>query len=99
MFNSENEVQTNFVRVQFDIEKTVYNVSNPVAECVNTSDSCVIDLDFFSSEKLVLELPVVQNESLWNEEYVVVSECEPRTAVYAVFVVLVPVLVVFFAFA
>ncbi|CAH1186507.1 unnamed protein product [Phyllotreta striolata] len=98
VFNSENEVQTNFVRVQFDIDKTVYNVSNAVAECLNKSESCSIDLDFFSSEKLVMELPVVQNESLWNEEYVVVSECEPRTAIYAVFVVLVPILVVFFAF-
>nr|XP_023014593.1 uncharacterized protein LOC111504309 [Leptinotarsa decemlineata] len=99
VFNSENEVVTNYVRVHFEIEKTVYNVSNPVAYCVNKSTSCSIDLDFFSSEKLVMELPVNGNESLWNEEYIVVSECEPRTAVYAVFILLVPIMVGLFAFS
>ncbi|KAG5872196.1 Protein of unknown function DUF4793, partial [Gonioctena quinquepunctata] len=99
VFNSENEVQTNYVRVHFEIEKTVYNVSNPIAYCINKSESCSMDLDFFSSQKLVMELPVNENETLWNEEFIVVSECEPRTAVYAAFVLLVPILVGLFAFS
>lgn len=58
-----------------------------------------MDLKFFSSEKLVMELPVKENSNLWNEEFVVISECEPRTAIYAVCVIAVPVLVILFAFS
>ncbi|XP_056635740.1 uncharacterized protein LOC130444560 isoform X2 [Diorhabda sublineata] len=99
VFNSENEVQTNYVRVKFDIEKTVYNVSNSVSKCINVSESCSLDLTFFSHQKLVLELPLQNNETLWNEEFVVLSECEPRGAIYAIFVILVPIIFIFFAFS
>lgn len=74
-------------------------MSNPVAGCSNSSEKCAVDLRFFSSEKLVMELPVQSNETLWNEEYVVISECEPRTAIYVVCVIAVPVFVVLFAFS
>ncbi|XP_019866768.2 uncharacterized protein LOC109595790 isoform X2 [Aethina tumida] len=99
VFSSENEVQPNYIRVQFRLKKTVYNVSNPVEVCKNTSETCAVNLKFFSSEKLVMELPVKDNETLWNEEFVVVSECEPRTAIYIVSVLTVPVLVLLFAFS
>lgn len=98
VFNSENEIQPNYIRVQFDLEKAVYNVSNPVAFCANSSESCALDLNFFSSEKLVMELPVNENQTLWNEEFIVVSECEPRTVLYAICVIAVPILVILFAF-
>ncbi|CAH1163985.1 unnamed protein product [Phaedon cochleariae] len=96
VFNSENEVVTNYIRVNFNIEKTVYDISNPVARCINDSE-CALNLDFFSSEKLVMELPLNRNDSLHNEEFIVISECEPRTALYAVFVILIPILIVTFA--
>lgn len=98
VFNSENEIQPNYIRVQFDLEKAVYNISNPVAYCTNSSKSCALDLNFFSSEKLVMELLVNENQTLWNEEFIVVSECEPRTALYAICVIAVPVFVIMFAF-
>ncbi|XP_044263586.1 uncharacterized protein LOC123010618 isoform X2 [Tribolium madens] len=99
VFNSENEVQTNYIRVQFHLNKAVYNVSNAVSTCLNSSAACAMDLKFFSSEKLVMELPVKENGNLWNEEFVVISECEPRTAIYAICVIAVPVLVILFAFS
>ncbi|CAH0550079.1 unnamed protein product [Brassicogethes aeneus] len=99
VFNSENEVQKNYIRVQFNINKAVYNVSNPVESCKNSSQTCALNLKFFSSEKLVMELPVKDNDTLWNEEFVVISECEPRTAIYVVSVLTVPVLVLLFAFS
>jgi peptidyl-prolyl cis-trans isomerase SDCCAG10 len=92
-------VQTNYIRVQFHLNKAVYNVSNAVSTCMNSSETCAMDLKFFSSEKLVMELPVRENSSLWNEEFVVVSECEPRTILYAMCVIAVPVLVILFAFS
>lgn len=98
MFNSENEIQPNYIRVLFHIKKAVYNVSNSVEVCANSSDRCAVNLKFFSSEKLVMELPVQGNDSLWNEEYVVVSECEPRTAIYVICIIAVPIFVVLFGF-
>lgn len=98
VFNSENEIQDNYLRVLFHLKKTYYNVSEPVAACSNSSEKCAVPLRFFSSEKLVMELPVQNNDTLWNEEYVVVSECEPRTALYVICVIAVPVLVILFAF-
>lgn len=98
VFNSENEVQTNYLRVHFELEKRMYNVSNSMAACRNSTELCSLPLDFFSREKVVLELPVRPNESLWNEEFIVVSTCEPRTALYLSCVLAVPVFILFFAF-
>lgn len=98
MFNSENEIQPNYIRVLFHIKKAVYNLTDPVEVCSNSSDTCAMNLKFFSSEKLVMELPVQGNDSMWNEEYVVISECEPRTAIYVFCVIAVPIFVVLFGF-
>lgn len=98
VFNSENEIQPNYIRVLFHIKKAVYNLTDPVEVCSNSSDTCAMNLKFFSSEKLVMELPVQGNDSMWNEEYVVISECEPRTAIYVFCVIAVPIFVVLFGF-
>lgn len=98
VFNSENEVQDNYIRVKFDIQKTVYNVSNSIQSCNNATDVCRLPLNFFSNQKVVFELPLNSNETLWNEEYVVISECEPRTAIYLVCVISVPLMILLFAF-
>lgn len=98
VFNSENEVQDNFIRVKFDIQKTVYNVSNSIQSCNNATEECRLSLNFFSNQKVVFELPVNSNETLWNEEFIVISECEPRTIIYLVCVISVPMLILLFAF-
>lgn len=98
VFNSENEVQDNYIRVKFNIQKTVYNVSNSIQSCSNATKECKLPLNFFSNEKVVFELPINNNETLWNEEYVVISECEPRTAIYLICVISVPLMILFFAF-
>lgn len=98
VFNSENEIQPNYLRVNFDLLKTVYNISNPVHECKNSTRECSLPFRLFSNEKTVLELPLSGNDSQWNQEYVVVSTCEPRTAVYLICIMLVPLLILVFAF-
>lgn len=98
VFNSENEVQDNYIRVKFEIQKTVYNVSNSIQSCNNATGECRLSLNFFSNEKVVFELPVNSNETLWNEEYIVISECEPRTLIYLICVISVPMLILLFAF-
>jgi hypothetical protein len=48
--------------------------------------------------QVILELPVKSNDSLWNEEFLAVSTCEPRTALYIICVLAVPFLIILFAF-
>jgi peptidyl-prolyl cis-trans isomerase SDCCAG10 len=111
VFNSENEIKENLISAEFSLVRTTYDTSRRVAQCDNTTD-CVFPLDFFSSEKVVLEVPVAfgregpndsndTSDSMakhWNEEYLVVSTCEPRTSIYLFCMMLVPVLVLTFAF-
>ncbi|KAJ6644651.1 Larval cuticle protein LCP-30 [Pseudolycoriella hygida] len=98
VFNSENEVQENYVRVDFDLQKTMYDVSDAEYRCYNSTIECSLPLNFFSKQKVVFELPLKNNESLWNEEFIVTSECEPRTIVYLICVLSVPLLILLFAF-
>ncbi|XP_018317849.1 uncharacterized protein [Mycetomoellerius zeteki] len=98
VFNSENEIQPNYVRVKFDLLKTVYNTSNPVHVCKNSTKECSLPFKIFSNERTVLELPLSGNDSQWNEEYIGVSVCEPRTMVYTICVIMVPLLILCFAF-
>ncbi|XP_053620129.1 uncharacterized protein LOC128680765 isoform X2 [Plodia interpunctella] len=99
VFNSENEVQTNFIKAKFDLQKTRYDVARTaLRECKNSTERCDLSLDIFSSQKVVLEVPLRNNESLWNEQFVIVSECEPRTSVYLFCVIAVPILILVFAF-
>ncbi|XP_078032859.1 uncharacterized protein LOC144467784 [Augochlora pura] len=98
VFNSENEIQPNYLRVNFDLLKTVYNISNAVHECKNSTTECSLPFRLFSNERTVLELPLSGNDSQWNQEYVVVSTCEPRTAIYLLCIIMVPLLILVFAF-
>ncbi|KAB0803475.1 hypothetical protein PPYR_00445 [Photinus pyralis] len=98
IFNSENEVQVNYIRLRFQLNKTVYDVSSRTSFCENQTNSCALDLKFFSNEKTVMEVPITSNQSRWNEEFVVVSECQPRTIIYMCCAVSVPILIMLFAF-
>ncbi|XP_038218083.1 uncharacterized protein LOC119836720 [Zerene cesonia] len=99
VFNSENEVQKNFIKAKFDLQKTRYDIARTtLRECRNSTDRCDLSLDIFSTQKVVLELPLRNNDSLWNEQFVIISECEPRTSVYLFCVIAVPVLIMMFAF-
>ncbi|XP_034826297.1 uncharacterized protein [Maniola hyperantus] len=99
VFNSENEVQRNYIRARFDLQKTRYDIARTtLRECRNSTERCDLSLDIFSSQKVVLELPLRNNDSLWNEQFVIVSECEPRTSVYLTCVIAVPILILLFAF-
>lgn len=98
VFNSENEIQPNYLRVRFDLLKTVYDISDPVHACLNSTAECSLPFKIFSNERTVLELPLSGNDSQWNEEYVVVSMCEPRTSIYLLCIISVPLLILIFAF-
>lgn len=86
------------MRIKFDLVKKTYNTSNSVHSCKNSTKECSLPFSFFSWEKTVLELPLTGNDSQWNEDYVVVSRCEPRTSLYLVCIISVPILILIFAF-
>ena len=98
VYNSENEIQTNYLRIQFDLLKTSYNTTGSIFECKNETRECSLPMKFFSSERTVLELPLSGNDSHWNEEYVVISTCEPRTSMYIISILIVPFLILIFAY-
>uniref|UniRef100_A0A1B6DZJ1 E3 ubiquitin-protein ligase APD1-4 middle domain-containing protein n=1 Tax=Clastoptera arizonana TaxID=38151 RepID=A0A1B6DZJ1_9HEMI len=98
VFNSENEIQSNFIHVHFRLEKTTYNISQTRESCKNQTGPCSLPLKFWSNDKVVIELPVRKNDSLWNQEFLAVSTCEPRTSIYIGCVIAVPLLIILFAF-
>ncbi|CAH0697442.1 unnamed protein product [Spodoptera exigua] len=99
VFNSENEVQRNYIRARFELQKTRYDVARTaLRECKNTTQRCDLPLDIFSTQKVVLEVPLRNNDSLWNEQFLILSECEPRTSIYIFCVIAVPILILVFGF-
>ncbi|CAH1641874.1 unnamed protein product [Spodoptera littoralis] len=99
VFNSENEVQRNYIRARFELQKTRYDVARTALRtCTNTTARCDLPLDIFSTQKVVLEVPLRNNDSLWNEQFLIISECEPRTSIYIFCVIAVPILILVFGF-
>ena len=59
IFTNENEITDNFLSAQFDLHKTVFDVSSNVNNCTNSTE-CVLPLTFWSHEHVVLEVPEKQ---------------------------------------
>ncbi|VVC29154.1 Domain of unknown function DUF4792,Domain of unknown function DUF4793 [Cinara cedri] len=98
VFNSENEIQDNFIRIHFGINKTVYDVSKPVSSCLNTTGECQLPLNFWSGQTTVLEMLRPGPSSDSEDEFIAISTCQPRSAVYAVCLIAAPILFVLFSF-
>jgi len=109
IFSNENEITSNFVAANFDMHKTVFDVSNTEEQCSNTTD-CSLPLTFMSHQHVVLEVPQsgsetceYQTEGFTNYQQcntIVRAEsiCEPRGSIYMVFLLLVPVFILVFAY-
>lgn len=98
VFNSENEIQDNFIRIHFAINKTVYDVSKPISSCLNVTGECQLPLNFWSHQTTVLEMLRPGPNSDSEDEFIAISTCQPRSAVYAVCLIAAPVLFVLFSF-
>jgi hypothetical protein len=59
IFANENEIRPNFMRVRFDLHKTVFDVSSATENCTNTKN-CELPLTFWSEDHVVLEIPETQ---------------------------------------
>jgi len=108
IFSNENEITQNFIAANFELQKTVFDVDIFEEKCMNSS-TCSLPLSFMSTQHVVVEVPPSASETCeydaqgftnYHNCHTVLraeSICEPRGAVYLVFLLLVPVLILTFA--
>jgi len=99
IFYSDNDILLNDIFARFNIEKVVYNFPNYTHSCVNTTH-CSFPLNFLSSEKVLLEVPLQDGVSDEDAlaQMVLISSCRPRLGVYFIFPVSIIFLILCCAF-
>lgn len=99
IFYSDNDIVSNDIFARFNIEKVVYSFPNYTHSCTNTTQ-CSLPLNFLSSEKVLLEVPlqdgVSDEDSL--SQMILLSSCRPRLGVYFIFPVSILFLIMCCAF-
>ena len=110
IFANENEITDNFLSATFDMHKTIFDVSGSVSNCTNATE-CSLPLHFWSKDHVVLEVPeksspndpceALQSYSSLEECHTIIlaeSVCQPRQAIYMIMILIVPVLILVFAY-
>ncbi|XP_066975169.1 uncharacterized protein [Macrobrachium rosenbergii] len=96
IFTSDNNIEINQLGFHLELERAMYDVSAPIDTCRNSSE-CVFPLAFTQTESVVVEVPAEGNLSELHS-YEVTTTCQPRVPVYMVFILLVPFIILIFAF-
>ncbi|XP_035706394.1 uncharacterized protein LOC110846853 isoform X2 [Folsomia candida] len=99
IFFSDNDIIKNDIFARFTIEKVVYNFPNYTHSCKNTTH-CSFPLNFLSSEKVLLEVPLQDGVSDEDAlaQMILISSCRPRLGVYFIFPVSIIFLILCCAF-
>ena len=101
IFMSDNSLEENVVKYYLEVERVMYNISDNKDACTNSTE-CVFPIKFLSSESVVVELVDPDEQSaqpLTNlQNYEMQAVCQPRVAVYMVFILMVPFIILMFAF-
>lgn len=96
IFTSDNSIEENHLGFRLDLQRSTYDVASPLETCRNASE-CIFPLAFTQTESVVVEVPAgEQLDELHSFE--VVTACQPRVPVYMVFIMLVPFIILLFAF-
>ncbi|KAK3855668.1 hypothetical protein Pcinc_037945, partial [Petrolisthes cinctipes] len=96
IFTSDNSIERNEIGFELDLQRTIYDVSAPLETCRNATE-CVFPLAFTQTEAVVVEVPA--GEHLHElHSFEVTTACQPRVPVYMVFILLVPFIILLFAF-
>ncbi|KAK8721222.1 hypothetical protein OTU49_017501, partial [Cherax quadricarinatus] len=96
IFTSDNSIELNHLGFNLELERAIYDVSSPLETCRNSTE-CVFSLAFTQTEAVVVEVPAEEN-LLELHSYEVTTTCQPRVPVYMVFILLVPFIILIFAF-
>ncbi|XP_068218288.1 uncharacterized protein [Palaemon carinicauda] len=96
IFTSDNSIEINKIGFHLQLERATYDVSSAIETCRNSSE-CVFPLAFTQTESVVVEIPA---EGALSElhSFEVTTTCQPRVPVYMVFILLVPFIILIFAF-
>jgi len=109
IFSNENEITNNTVIADIELNKTFFNTNHSVEACRNATE-CQLYLDFWSNQHVLVEVPSAETEdsecdnlgfnNFQKCNFIVraESECQPRGELYMVFLLLVPVIIILFAF-
>lgn len=98
IFYSDNDIVKNNIHTIFDISKPTYEYSDNIAGCLNKTE-CSFPISFLSREKVVVEIPMKNGIEHEGEEVeILVSTCQPRTLVYAIFPIAVLIVILAFSF-
>lgn len=96
IFTSDNSIELNFMGFKLEMERATYDVSAPLQACRNSTE-CVFPLAFTQSEAVVVEVPAAE-DLIELHSFEVTTACQPRVPVYMVFILLVPFIILIFAF-
>ena len=103
IFMSDNSLEENVMRYFLRIDRMMYNVSNSEKECMNATE-CSFPFKFFSRQTVVVEMAEqdvsnISAKSLIDLDYFHLhSVCQPRVSVYMFCILLVPFIILLFAF-
>ena len=89
IFYSDFDYASNDIHVVFDIFKPTLQYENVTQKCINETE-CHFSLSIASSDRVVVEIPTrdgIEHES--DDISILISECHPRMAIYAIFPILV----------
>lgn len=96
IFTSDNSIELNYLGFQLDMHRSTYDITSPLETCRNSTE-CIFPLAFTQTESVVVEVPAgEQLDELHSFE--VTTACQPRVPVYMVFILLVPFIILLFAF-
>ncbi|XP_037803324.1 uncharacterized protein LOC119597771 [Penaeus monodon] len=96
IFTSDNSIELNLLDFNLDLQRAMYDVSSPLDTCRNATE-CVFPLAFTQEEAVVVEVPA-QERLQELHSFEVTTTCQPRVPVYMVFILLVPFIILLFAF-
>jgi len=98
IFMSDNTIEENVMKYYMKIDRAMFSVDEHLSVC-NATRECSLPLGFLSRQAVAVEVSGLKEEELGKlEAFEVQVVCQPRVAVYMVFILLVPFILMFFAF-
>lgn len=100
IFLSDNSLEENVMKYYLRLDRVMYNISDNKDTCSNSTE-CSFPLHFFGGEAVVVEMTGrnLTEEALTDlNPYEMQAICQPRVAVYMIFILLVPFIILLFAF-
>ncbi|KAJ1520218.1 hypothetical protein ONE63_004428 [Megalurothrips usitatus] len=98
IFYSDNDFVLNDIHAVFNIYKPTYRYTNYTKGCLNKTE-CRFPLKFLSTETVIVEVPTRDGIEHEQDDFsLLISSCQPRRTVYAIFPVTVLIIILACAF-